>query len=203
MKYSEIQTKLQTLTNNDIKLSQIADVLGVSRQNMDFRVKKGKGDIPKEELELLQEAFGVSLFEETVTLDYIHINPSCGHGTFVLDEPDVTPVKLGTRIIQDVLHVQNPNTLKVIRAAGDSMVPTIHDGDMCIVDTSRTDYMNGGVFLLTINNDWYVKRIRKRMSGELDIISDNPRYQVETFKPNTDIDIYIKGRIIHNLSSLL
>ena len=80
------------------------------------------------------------------------------------------------------------------------MVPTIEDSDMLLIDTGRTDYNNGGIFLLTINNDWFIKRLRKRMTGELDIISDNTKYPVETFQPEQNIEVFIKGRVIKNLS---
>ncbi len=69
-----------------------------------------------------------------------------------------------------------------------------------LVDTSKTDYQNGGIYLLTINNDWFIKRLRKRLSGELDVISDNSKYPIETFKPNDEIEIIVKGRVIKNLS---
>lgn len=45
-----------------------------------------------------------------------------------------------------------------------------------------------------------VKRLRKRLSGELDVISDNLKYPVETFKPDADIEIIVKGRVVKNLS---
>ena len=54
--------------------------------------------------------------------------------------------------------------------------------------------------MIRINNDWFVKRLRKRLSGELDVISDNNKYPIETFKPDDDIEIFVKGRIVKNLS---
>lgn len=200
MKYSELQAELQNLTNTNISVSKIANVLGVTRQNMDFRVKKGKGDIPSDEIKLLEKAFNVSLLEETITVDHIHINPSCGCGTAVLDDAEITPIKLGTQLLQSVMKISHPQNLKTFKACGDSMETIIEDGDMLLVDTGRTDFNNGGIFLLTINNDWFVKRLRKRLSGELEVISDNTKYQIETFKPNDDIEIVIKGRVIKNLS---
>ena len=137
---------------------------------------------------------------DCVEIEHIHINPSCGKGTIVLDEAEITPVKLGKAIISSILKISRPEYLKTFKASGDNMEPIIEDGDILLVDTNRTDYQNGGVFLITINNDWYVKRLRKRLSGELDIISDNIKYPMETFTPETQIDVFIKGRVIKNLS---
>lgn|GEM_PF-3595833 len=76
------------------------------------------------------------------------------------------------------------------------------DYNVLTQDISYTDkeFSNGGVFLLTINNDWFVKRLRRRITGELDIISDNSKYPTETLKPDTKIEIAIKGRVLKNLS---
>ena len=138
--------------------------------------------------------------EDCITIDHIHINPSCGHGTVVMDEAEVTPIKLGTQMIQSVLKVSNPQNLKIFKACGDSMASIIEDGDLLLVDTGRKDFNNGGIFLLTINNDWYIKRLRKRLSGELDVISDNVHYPIETFEPNSPVEISVMGRVVKNLS---
>lgn len=200
MKYSELIPVLQNLTNEQIRITDLANILGVSSQNMSKRVSQGKKDIPPDEIALIENHFNVTLLEDYITLDYIHLNPSCGNGTAVIEEADVTPIKLGTQMIQSVLKITNPYDLKIFKATGDSMESIIEDGDMLLVDTSRTDFSNGGIFLLTINNDWFVKRLRKRLSGELDVISDNTKYPVETFKPDDDIEIVVKGRVIKNLS---
>ena len=80
------------------------------------------------------------------------------------------------------------------------MEPVIEDGNILLVDTSRRDFNNGGIFVLTINNEWFVKRLRLRVTGELDIISDNQKYPMETLKPESDVEISVVGRVIKNLS---
>lgn len=200
MKYSELQATLQNLTNTNISVSELGEVLGITRQNMHKRITSAKKDIPPEEIKLIEKHYNVTLLDDYITIDYIHLNPSCGKGTAVMEEPDVTPVKLGTQMIQSVLNIANPYDLKIFRASGDSMEPIIEDRDMLLIDTSRTDFSNGGIFLLAINNDYFIKRLRKRMSGELDVISDNTKYPIETFKPDDDIEIMVRGRVIKNLS---
>lgn len=128
------------------------------------------------------------------------LSPSCGYGTFQDDEADRKPIKLGTSLISDVLKVSNPDMLKTFTASGDSMNPVIEHGDLLLIDTGDIQYSNGGVFLITINNDWFIKRLRKRITGELDIISDNPKYPIETLDTNSFKEVYIKGRVLKNLS---
>lgn len=206
MRFKDISLALQNLKQENITQTQIADALGYSVQTINKRAVRNS-NFSDEELKQIERVFDVDLSKNStpdpkdcITVDYIHINPSCGKGTSVYYDTDITPIKLGTQMLQSVLKVSHPQNLKVFKASGDSMVPTIEDSDMLLVDTGRTDYNNGGIFLLTINNDWFIKRLRKRMTGELDIISDNTKYPVETFQPEQNIEVFIKGRVIKNLS---
>ncbi len=141
------------------------------------------------------------LSNDCIALERIGINPSCGAGTVILDDAEVTPVLLGKKLIENIFKVSDVNNLKVFRASGDSMEDTIYDNDDLLVDIGRKDFNNGGIFVLTINNEWFIKRLQLRINGDLDIISDNKsKYQTETKHPNDDIEIIIKGRVIKNLS---
>lgn len=141
------------------------------------------------------------LSNDCIALERIGINPSCGTGTILLDDAEVTPVLLGKKLIENIFKVSDINNLKVFRASGDSMEDTIYDNDDLLVDIGRNDFNNGGIFVLTINNEWFIKRLQLKINGDLDIISDNKsKYQTETKHPNDDIEIIIKGRVIKNLS---
>lgn len=203
MQYNELLNRLQNLMEFKPKTNDLAAILGIPVRTLYTRAQRNS-EFSLDELKKLEEHYGINLLEginaDCVEIEHIRINPSCGKGTIVLDEAEITPVKLGKAIISSILKVSKPEYLKTFKASGDSMEPIIEDGDILLVDTNRTDYQNGGVFLITINNDWYVKRLRKRLSGELDIISDNGKYPMETFTPETQIDVFIKGRVIKNLS---
>lgn len=138
---------------------------------------------------------------DAVKIERIHIKPSCGNGTIVLDEAEVTPILLGTKLIQNIFKIQDAHSLKVFQANGDSMEPTIYDGDDVLVDVSRKDYINGGVFIIERLGDWFIKRLRLKFDGSLEIISDNSsKYGIEVVKQTDGININIKGRVIKNLS---
>lgn len=203
MKYDKLIERLQKLKGFTPKQAELCKILEYTPSKVSARAQRNS-DFSDEEIEKIEKHYGISLIgnnsDDCIKIDHIHINPSCGKGTVVLDEAEVTPIKLGTQMIQSVLKISHPHNLKTFKACGDSMESIIEDGDMLLVDTGRTDFNNGGIFLLTINNDWFVKRLRKRLSGELDVISDNIKYPVETFKPYDDIEIVVKGRVIKNLS---
>ena len=136
----------------------------------------------------------------TVTLEHIGIKPSCGTGTSVYENAEIVPVTLGLDLIQNIFKVSDPKRLKLFTASGDSMETTIYDCDLLLVDESRQDYTNGGIFIITINNEWYCKRLRLMLNGDLEIISDNPKYGIEIKHPNDEIEIKIIGKVIRNLS---
>ena len=88
-------------------------------------------------------------------------------------------------------------SLVSIQAEGDSMEPTIRDGDVLIVDTSVTDVENSRVYIVDVNSKLLVKRIQLRLDGSLTIKSDNPRYEPETILPSDQSPIRIVGQVIY------
>lgn len=67
-----------------------------------------------------------------------------------------------------------PGKASIIRVSGDSMAPGLADGDELLVDeTKRSPDARGGVFVLRLEGELFVKRVRKVRSG-LDVTSDNP-----------------------------
>ena len=192
---------LQNETGERITYEEVARVLGLSSKQAAYNRVTRKTPLKDWEIVKLDKAFNKNAVsnEDCITIDHVHINPSCGSGTIVLAEADVTPVKIGREIIKNIWN-SKPEDLKIFKASGDSMQETITDNDLLLIDLSKTDYNNGGIFLLTINNDWYIKRLRLRLTGELDIISDNNKYPIETLTPNTVKELKVIGRVIKNLS---
>jgi phage repressor protein C with HTH and peptisase S24 domain len=201
VKYSVLLDRLQNLTKRKISQSELCNILGLKQSAMGNRQSRDS-NFSDLEIKTIEHHYNVILSEqsELIEIEHIHINPSCGFGTVVIDEPDITPVKLGKKMIENILRVSSPDNLKTFTASGDSMTDTIDDSNVLLVDMGRTDYQNGGVFLLQKDNDWFVKRLRLRMTGELDIISDNTKYPIETFKPEDAVSIVVRGRVIKNLS---
>lgn len=197
----EVLKKIQEFTGKNINQTVLADDLEVSRQYISSLKKDA---LPFNVIRKIEECYAINLIgnssSDSIAIDYIHITPSCGRGTVVLDDADVTPVRIGKEVIKDIWKVSSPEVLKLFKASGDSMENIIEDGNILLVDTSRTDYHNGGIYVLTINNDWFVKRLRLKINGDLEIISDNPKYEPEVLRPNTDIEINVVGRVIKNLS---
>ncbi len=62
-------------------------------------------------------------------------------------------------------------SLVLVCAKGDSMDPTINDGDTLMVDTSNTQLSDGSIYVILINDQLVVRRIQSTLEGFV-LISD-------------------------------
>jgi hypothetical protein len=90
-----------------------------------------------------------------------------------------------------------PAKLAAMRAAGDSMEPTIHDGDSLLVDTSQATVVDGKVYALWYEGGERVKRLFRLPGGGLRIESDNQRFRALELPPGELEHVRIIGRVVH------
>ncbi|HKR23802.1 MAG TPA: S24 family peptidase, partial [Allosphingosinicella sp.] len=71
-----------------------------------------------------------------------------------------------------------PEQLSIIRVSGDSMAPTLADGDEILVDRGDgADGLRDGIYVLRIDDALVVKRLAVGpVVGTLSVRSDNPAY---------------------------
>lgn len=81
----------------------------------------------------------------------------------------------------------------VLEARGDSMEPSISDGDLLLLDENDTRLVDG-VFAFLIDDEARVKRFRKGIDG-VTIMSDNPVYAPEHLASDQLDRIKIIGRV--------
>lgn len=89
--------------------------------------------------------------------------------------------------------------LGMLGGRGDSMEPTISDGDVLIVtfDVARQDLAAGGVFVFTYEGDIYLKRLSLALDGSVQVISDNPSYPMQTIAAEVaEAKLEINARVI-------
>lgn len=146
------------------------------------------------------EDYSLMFDEDCINIEYIGISPSCGAGTLIIDEPEIIPIKLSNSLITHILKCSHHENLKVFKAQGDSMETLIEDGDLLLVDIGRTDIYNAGIYVFSVDSEWRVKRFRLRLDKVVEIISDNPKYDIELIMPDSNINLKIRGKVIKNLS---
>ena len=89
------------------------------------------------------------------------------------------------------------NNLIILIAKGDSMDPTIKDGDLLIVDTTIKDSIkNDGIYIIRMDDYLVVKRLQRLHESKLAIMSDNPRYKSYEIDLNEDANTGIVGQVV-------
>ena len=89
----------------------------------------------------------------------------------------------------------DPAGLSLIRVVGDSMQPTLNDGDDIMVDTAAAlRAPKKGVHVLRLDGTLMVKRLLPGKGGTLSILSDNPVYPaIEDVAAG---DVTLIGRVV-------
>jgi phage repressor protein C with HTH and peptisase S24 domain len=91
----------------------------------------------------------------------------------------------------------NPEFARVLTAKGDSMEPTIRDGDVLLVDTSIDSLVDHGIYVLVYAGLLLVKRVSKRLDGSVLIRSDNrDAYDDEIVGASSTPELIIAGRVM-------
>lgn len=85
-----------------------------------------------------------------------------------------------------------PQDLKLIEVLGDFMEPRIHEGDMVLIDTAQRTPRSGGVYAVMSDGWLKIKRLHVSLTGEIELVSDNPKYAPE----RPDSQLVIIGRCI-------
>jgi phage repressor protein C with HTH and peptisase S24 domain len=81
-------------------------------------------------------------------------------------------------------------------AAGDSMTPTIRDGNLLLVDTSERAFRNFGIYVLEIDGQRLVKRVQRKHDGSLVLISDNSVYLPDSVDKTAADKVVVVGRVV-------
>lgn len=123
--------------------------------------------------------------EEWLELPMLAFRASGGRGALVFEGEGESFVM--ARRLLDRLGVR-PEHARALVLEGDSMRPTIGDGDTVVLDLSSDRFIDGRIFAFTIGNEAYVKRLR-RAPGRLLMVSDNPDFPPEPIPREEDFRI--------------
>lgn len=116
-----------------------------------------------------------------------------GGGT--IQEADGEPFYYRRSWIEDTLQTK-PEHLRIVTIEGDSMNPTLKQGDRIMIDTSRKNPSPPGIFILFDGMGLIAKRLEyvpQSQTATLRILSDNDQYQPYE-RPVSEIEIV--GRVI-------
>ncbi|WP_114952231.1 S24 family peptidase [Sphingosinicella terrae] len=113
-------------------------------------------------------------FVQVARLD---VAASAGPGALVEGEEAVSPIAFDEGWLRQLCGARSGD-LSFIRVQGDSMAPTLADGDDILVDRSdRAERLRDGIYVLRREDSLMVKRLAPSPAGRLVTIkSDNPAY---------------------------
>lgn len=130
-----------------------------------------------------------------VAIPQLQVRASAGPGTMVGDEMRAGQIGFDERWLRDLAGAA-PADLSLIRVSGDSMVPTLAEGDDILVNRAdATERLRDGIYVLRIDDALVVKRIALSPAGHsITIRSDNDAYPAW---PDCDpARIAIIGRVV-------
>ena len=139
-----------------------------------------------------------SLFKkDEVAIDILNVSACCGGGLEVDSEDVVGKFVMSNDDFRAMSLTSSPKNVKMIKAVGDSMSPTINDGDWCFVDVSLNSAISDGIYLIKVKSVIAIKRLQNDFAGNVVIKSDNACY--DTTNVNLT-DVNIIGRVIYILN---
>lgn len=141
--------------------------------------------------------------EEGLSKEFVKIYESkvvfaCGAGC----EPTFEEVHDGNSAVYRLDFFQKkhlkPKCCARFKVQGDSMAPFIMDGDYVLVDLSdNKEILPNKIYAIGVQGSMRVKRLLRKITGELEIKSDNPNYSIEILSPeDADQFVTIIGRVI-------
>lgn len=128
---------------------------------------------------------------------FADIRASAGGGAYGFDENFET-ITLDEKIMHNMVGLGNTE-LEAIHVDGESMEPTLQDGSIVFVDRSQTNINKDGIFIASTTTGLFIKRIRQRADGMVELISDNKIYSPEVIAPD---EVSIVGKVVGNIESL-
>jgi SOS-response transcriptional repressor LexA len=190
----------------------VAAELGIAQAT--FATMKKRGSIPYKEIMefcarrkisinwLFFDQPAEMLVEETGKFFRVRyfadIRASAGGGADVFNE-NYEYIDVDRTLMESLVGAYPSKEIEAIHVEGESMEPTLPDGSIVFIDRQQRDPSKDGIFVAATGSGLFIKRIRRRADGMVELISDNPLYTPELLPPD---QVEIVGRVIGNIERL-
>lgn len=176
----------------NVSLSQLSRLIGRNSTYLQQFVRKGSPrKLEETDRRTLARFFGIEEAElgapeeispggqtlsalEWSDVPRLALGASAGPGAFAGEEQAIGAIRFSTRWLRDL--GLEPSRLSTIAVAGDSMEPTLRDGDEILVDRTPRP-LRDGVHVVRVDEALLVKRLDTGRRGVIALISDNSAYR--------------------------
>jgi len=137
-----------------------------------------------------------SLGNEYVLVPRFKVSASAGGGAIVQSEQIVDHLAFKADWVRNALDVPAKD-LSLISVKGDSMEPTLSNGDLILIDTGTSKVEDNAIYVLRYNGTLLVKRVQRMVAdGSIIIKSDNQAYDPEVIMGSAIEDLHVVGRVV-------
>ncbi len=128
---------------------------------------------------------------------FADIRASAGGGAYGFDE-DFETISIDEKLMRNMVGMGSTD-LEAIHVEGESMEPTLQNGSIVFIDRTQTNINKDGIFIASTTTGLFIKRIRQRADGMVELISDNKIYPPEVLASN---EVSIVGKVVGTVESL-
>lgn len=126
------------------------------------------------------------------------VSVSAGGGAYD-EEDDYEKLDLPDFFVNIIGGKENVKNIEAINVTGDSMEPTLNNGNIIFIDKTKQNVSKDGIYAFINENGLFVKRIQRRVDGGLDVISDNKEYPMQIVSKN---GINVLGKVVSSIGKV-
>lgn len=89
-----------------------------------------------------------------------------------------------------------PGDLALIEMNGQEMTPTIMDGDVILVDRSKSYIQNERIYVIQVAGSLLVRRLRQNLDGTIEAYGDHSQTKSERLTPEQQEGVKIFGQVL-------
>ena len=86
--------------------------------------------------------------------------------------------------------------LLALEAQGSAMEPTIHQGDLLLIDTGSTAVSSLGIHVIEVEGELLVRRLERCLDGSIVVRTDNDRFLPQTLAGSDRETLIVVGRVV-------
>lgn len=186
--------------------ASLSRLLGRNSAYVQQFMKRGSPKkLPEDERRTLARYFGVSeellggppveAYTNLVTVPWLSVGASAGPGSVADNERANAHFAFDPKWLRTI-GAGDPKRMSIIRVEGDSMEPTLTDGDEILVEAAgEKERLRDGIHVLRMDDALVVKRLALNPAGRrVSITSDNPAYPSWPDCPIKSVEIV--GRVV-------